>query len=98
MSDLLFSQLREAKPVRLEKNGHAVCVTRIGGEVFAVADTCTHSEASLAEGEVSGTKIECWLHGAEFDLRTGEVLNLPATVAIATYQVIRDADGVTVEI
>ncbi len=49
--------------------------------------TCTHSEASLSEGEVSGTKIECWLHGAEFDLRTGEALTPPATSALKTFKV-----------
>lgn len=98
MSDLLFSQLVDSKPIRLEKNGHAICITRVGDEIFAIGDTCSHSEASLAEGEVSGTKIECWLHGAEFDLRTGRALTLPATVSVNTYAVIRNADGVTVEV
>ncbi|MEY3163838.1 MAG: hypothetical protein RI887_662, partial [Actinomycetota bacterium] len=64
-----------------------VCVARIGDEVFAVEDTCTHSEASLSEGEITGTKIECWLHGAEFDLRTGQALTPPATAALKTFKV-----------
>lgn len=84
--------------MRLEKNGQVVCVTRIGDEIFAIADNCSHSEASLSEGEVSGTKIECWLHGAEFDLRSGAALTLPATTAVNTYPVTRNAEGVTVEI
>ena len=98
MSDLLYSQFIDSKPMKLEKNGHAICVTRVGEEFFAIADTCSHSEASLAEGEVSGTKIECWLHGAEFDLRSGAALTLPATTAVNTYPVTRNAEGVTVEI
>ena len=98
MSDLLYSQLLDSKPIRLEKNGQVICVTRVGDEIFAIADNCSHSEASLSEGEISGTKIECWLHGAEFDLRTGVALSLPATTPVNTYPIIRNAEGVTVEI
>ncbi len=98
MSDFLLSQLSQGKPVKLEKAGRSICVTRIGDEVFAIDDTCSHAEASLSEGEVSDFKIECWLHGAGFDLRTGRVVTLPATEDIATYRVIVDGDSVTVEI
>jgi 3-phenylpropionate/trans-cinnamate dioxygenase ferredoxin subunit len=87
MAEVAFDSLVSGKPVAIEVDGVAVCLTRIGDEVFAVEDTCTHSEASLSEGEVSGTKIECWLHGAEFDLRTGEALTPPATSALKTFKV-----------
>ncbi len=97
MSDLTFSQLAQSKPVRLEKNGKSICVARIGEEVFAIDDTCTHGQASLSDGDVTGFRIECWLHGAEFDLRTGEVLSLPATQAVKTYKVSVVADSVTIE-
>ncbi len=98
MSDFILSQLADNKPVKLEKDGKAICVTRIGDQVFAVADTCTHSEASLSEGDVLHFKIECWLHGAEFDLRTGEAVTLPATQNLEVYKVAIDGDSVTVEI
>ena len=98
MSDFILSQLANNKPVKLEKDGKAICVTRIGDQVFAVADTCTHSEASLSEGDVLDFKIECWLHGAEFDLRTGEAVTLPATQNLEVYKVAIDGDSVTVEI
>lgn len=98
MSDLLFDQLESGKPVKLEKSGKTICVTRVGDEVFAMDDTCTHSEASLSEGDVTDFKIECWLHGAEFDLRTGEAITLPANIALETYSVRIEANSVTVEI
>jgi len=98
MSDLLFNQLESGKPVKLEKNGKTICVTRVGDEVFAIDDTCSHSEASLSEGEVTDYKIECWLHGAEFDLRTGEAVTLPANIPLETYSVTINANSVTVEI
>lgn len=98
MSDFQLSELKEGIPVKLEKSGKTICVTRIGEEVFAIDDTCSHAEASLTEGEVSGFKIECWLHGAEFDLRTGQVITLPATIALATYPVSIEANSVTIEV
>ena len=97
MSDLSLAQLAPGKPVRIEKNGEALCVTRIGDEVFAIGDVCSHSEASLSEGDVTDYKIECWLHGAEFDLRTGEALTPPSVAPVKTYLVTVDGDSVTVE-
>jgi len=98
MADLLMSQLQQGKPVKVEKNGRTICVARVGDEVFAVDDTCSHSDASLAEGDITDFKIECWLHGAEFDLRTGEALTPPAVAPLHTYGVHVDGDSVTVEI
>ncbi len=96
MAELKFSSLAEGKPVTVEVDGEKVCVTRVGDEVFAIADTCTHSEASLSEGEVSNFKIECWLHGAEFDLRTGEALTPPATESLKTFKVTKNGDSVKI--
>ena len=98
MSDLTLDQLAHGKPMRIEKDGKSICVAKIGDEVFAIDDTCTHSDASLSEGDISDFKIECWLHGAEFDLRTGQALTLPATQALETYAVKIDGNSVTVEI
>jgi 3-phenylpropionate/trans-cinnamate dioxygenase ferredoxin subunit len=98
MADLLFSDLQQGKPLKVEKDGKTICVARVGDEVFAVDDTCSHSDASLSEGDVTDFKIECWLHGAEFDLRTGEALTPPAVAPLHTYGVHVDGDSVTVEI
>jgi len=97
MSDLSFASLTAGKPVKIEKDGRTICVARVGDQVFAIDDTCSHSEASLSEGDISDFKIECWLHGAEFDLRTGEALTPPAVAPIKVYPVIVDGDSVTVE-
>ncbi len=97
MSDLSLAELVAGKPVKIEKAGRTICVTRVGDEVFAIDDTCSHADASLSEGEVTDFKIECWLHGAEFDLRTGEALTPPAVAPIKVYPVIVDGDSVTVE-
>lgn len=63
------------------------------GEVFAVDDNCTHQNASLADGWLEGCEVECPLHAARFDLRTGEPDGPPATRPIRTHQVdITDGD------
>lgn len=56
-------------------------------EWFAVDNTCTHALASLAEGWVEEDRIECPLHAAQFSLRTGEALCLPATEPVHTHPV-----------
>jgi 3-phenylpropionate/trans-cinnamate dioxygenase ferredoxin component len=96
MSEIAFDSLVEGKPASIDVNGTAVCVARIGDEVYAVADTCSHAEASLAEGEITGFKLECWLHGAEFDIRTGEALTPPATQALQKFNVERVGNQIVI--
>ena len=91
-----FSDLVDGKPQKIALGDKDICVARIGDDVFAVADMCTHSEASLSEGDISNYKIECWLHGAEFDLRTGAATTPPAVEALETFEVQRDGDTVTI--
>lgn len=65
---------------------------RVGDAVYAIGDRCSHAEASLAEGDVFDTEVECPRHGAAFDLTTGMPLSLPATKAVPAYPV-TVADG-----
>ncbi|MFM7491273.1 MAG: non-heme iron oxygenase ferredoxin subunit [Actinomycetota bacterium] len=95
-AQIAFSTLTDGKPEKITVGDKDVCVARIGEEVFAVADTCTHSDASLSEGDLKNYKIECWLHGAEFDLRTGEAVTPPAVAPLETFEVRRDGDTVTI--
>ncbi len=98
MSDLALDSIIEGKPVKINKGGKDICVARVGNEVFAIEDNCSHQDAALAEGEQTGYKIECWLHAAEFDLRTGEALTPPAVQPIKTYPVTVNGNNVVVEI
>jgi len=73
--------------IRVTVGETRVAVFRVADEVFAIADRCSHAEASLAEGEVYGTEVECPRHGSEFDLRTGAPLSLPATQPVPVYEI-----------
>jgi 3-phenylpropionate/trans-cinnamate dioxygenase ferredoxin subunit len=71
----------------------AIAVFNADGELYAIGDTCTHQDASLADGWLEGCFVECPLHAAQFDLRTGVPTCLPAKEPVRTYSVVVD-DGV----
>src|SRR5579859_2206635 len=64
-----------------------IAVWNVDGTLYATSDTCTHEEASLSEGDIWDDTVECYLHGAQFNIRTGEVLSLPAVLPLRTYTV-----------
>ena len=79
------ADLPEGRGVRVELPGHRIALFKVDDAVYAIGDRCSHAEASLAEGSIWGTRIECPRHGAEFDLRTGAAETLPATKPVPTY-------------
>ena len=95
-----WSELADGTPRRVEVDGRAVVLVRIGEQVHAIDDTCTHAEVSLSEGDVDLEEcaLECWKHGSLFDLRTGEALTLPALKPVAVHTVTVEGDEVLVEL
>lgn len=71
----------------------AVAVFNLHGEFYALADLCTHGNASMAEGYLEDDcTVECPVHTARFCLKTGKALTQPATVDLATYEVAVEGD------
>ncbi|WP_033212555.1 non-heme iron oxygenase ferredoxin subunit [Kitasatospora phosalacinea] len=93
-----LSVLQEDVPKKVELNGVPVAIVRTDEGVFAINDTCSHANVSLSEGEVEDCRIECWLHGSSFDLRTGKPSGLPATRPVAVYPVKIEGDDVLVSV
>jgi 3-phenylpropionate/trans-cinnamate dioxygenase ferredoxin subunit len=76
------------RPLRVVVGGTPIAIFSANGEMYAIGDTCTHEEFSLADGEmVDDYTVECALHGAQFDIRTGKALCLPATGSAGSYPV-----------
>jgi 3-phenylpropionate/trans-cinnamate dioxygenase ferredoxin subunit len=94
-----LSELPEVGAVRVVLDGIPVAVVRDGsGEVFALGDTCSHANVSLAEGEVEDATVECWLHGSRFDLRSGKPTGLPAIKPVPVYPVTIQGDEILVDV
>ena len=92
-----LSELAEDSAIRVELDGRPVCIARSGGEVFAISDVCSHADVALSEGDVEDGRIECWLHGSLFDLRTGQPTGLPAVRPVPTFPVTVEGDDVLVQ-
>lgn len=68
------------------------------GRFFVTDDTCTHGDASLADGEVDGCEVECPFHAGAFDIITGEPCGAPCSIALKTYQsTVRDGQVLLIE-
>ncbi|MFK4728569.1 non-heme iron oxygenase ferredoxin subunit [Agromyces mediolanus] len=81
-------ELVENQASRFVLDGVPIAVVKdAAGDVFAIGDTCTHGDISLAEGFVEDDTLECWAHGSKFSLRTGKPLTLPAYEPVPVYQV-----------
>lgn len=74
--------------------GLRIALYRSEGEFFATDNRCTHAEALMSDGYLEDGCIECPLHQARFDIRTGEALCAPATEALRTHPVKREGDDV----
>ncbi|OZM72483.1 bifunctional 3-phenylpropionate/cinnamic acid dioxygenase ferredoxin subunit [Amycolatopsis antarctica] len=73
-----------------------IAVFNADGEIYAIDDTCSHQDASLADGFLEGCFVECPLHAALFDLRTGMPSCLPAKKPVRTHPVLIDSGVVYV--
>ena len=78
--------------------GKSIALFNVEGQFFALDNTCTHRGGLLAEGEISGHEVTCPLHGATFDIQTGEVLGPPAQRAVARYGVRVTGTDIEVEV
>jgi nitrite reductase/ring-hydroxylating ferredoxin subunit len=83
--------------LRVELEGlPPLAVYNAGGQFFVSDDTCSHGSASLAEGFLEGTEIECPWHSGTFCIRTGRALTFPAVEPIRVYPVTVVGDAVLI--
>lgn len=85
-------EVGEEEVLPVEVGDRQVALTRVGEEVFAFENDCSHMHCTFDDAEVEGTRLECVCHGSAFNLRTGEPTNPPATEPIPVYPV-RIEDG-----
>ncbi|MCB1002152.1 MAG: non-heme iron oxygenase ferredoxin subunit [Acidimicrobiales bacterium] len=103
MSGVVVCRFDEIAPNSARKvivGGIPVAIVRIGDDLYAIGDTCSHADVSLSEGEVicDAREIECWKHGSAFSLVTGEPQTLPATQPVPVFVVRNDGGDVVVDV
>ena len=92
------SDIRPGGVMATDVRGTTIAIANVAGTYYAFDDTCTHEQCSLAEGDLTGTTIACMCHGAEFDVRTGEVLTPPAPSPIKVYPIRTNGDSLEIEV
>jgi len=92
------SEIAPGETKAIEVGGASVALYNVDGAFFATNNVCSHDEAYLAEGWLEDDVIICPAHGAEFCVRDGQALSLPATEPVATYPVRVEGDDIYVAV
>ena len=93
-----LSELEDREPYPVDIKGEEIALVLMDDEVFAVSNICTHEYACLSDGHVEEDRLVCPLHLAEFDIRTGAVVEDPAEDNLSTYPVTIENGKVFVEV
>ena len=95
VSDVSDIEVGHSISVNVEGKNILICNTEEG--FFAVQDMCTHALIPLCGGLIQGTLISCPLHGAVFDLKTGEVMAPPAFEDLKTFKLKIEGTSISVQ-
>ncbi len=88
--------IRPGTMLRVDLDGSRILIANVDGSYYAVDDTCSHEDASLATGSLKGEFVKCPLHGSRFNVRSGEVMEEPAQENLRTYAVRVEGDDILV--
>lgn len=74
-----------------------IVVARVEGRFYAFSDICGHRNAPLSRGTLAGHVVECPLHFAQFDVRTGKLIDGPVSADLPIYEVRVEGEQVLVK-
>ena len=89
-----LSDIPKSGMLPVEIDDRFLVLVQIDGQIYCLDDVCTHDGGPLGEGELVGSCLVCPRHGAQFDVRSGRAMTMPATESTATHSV--KVDGGTV--
>ena len=92
------SEIADQSATCVEVEGKQIALFNLGGEFYAIDDTCTHRGGPLSEGSVDGDQVECPWHGAHFNIKSGEVTGPPALEGVTKYTVRLVGDAIEIEV
>jgi len=92
------SEISDPGKLIVEVDDRLVVLFNVGGQYYALDDVCTHDGGPLGEGQLDGFCIACPRHGAQFDIRDGRALTMPATRPTVAHEVKVDGDDIFVRL
>lgn len=102
MSDFIkvaeLDELEEGELMPVEADGELICLAKVNGSICAFTDNCTHISGPLNEGDLEGDVLTCPWHGAQFNVRTGQVLRGPARQDLLTYPVQVEGKSIMIQL
>lgn len=81
------AELPPGKMKCVDLGARRILLANVGSDILAADGTCTHEQAPLCRSRLRGELVKCPLHGSRFHLRSGAVLEEPATQPLRTYRV-----------
>jgi nitrite reductase/ring-hydroxylating ferredoxin subunit len=73
-----------------------IMLANVAGQFYAMRDMCGHRNAPLSRGKLDGHIVECPLHFAQFDVRTGKLVDGPISADVPVYEVRLEGDTIFV--
>ena len=58
----------------VEAEGKKLLLANVGGSVYAIDAKCSHMGGDLTKGTLTNGGVKCPRHGAQYDVKTGELV------------------------
>jgi 3-phenylpropionate/trans-cinnamate dioxygenase ferredoxin component len=93
-----LAELKERRVMDAVIGEEDIALYWVDDAVWATHNICTHAYARLSEGYLDGDCIECPIHQALFDVKTGAAVTAPASTPVKTYPCRIEGDDVLVDV
>ena len=94
-----FNEIPEGDLRKYKVGEQAIAVYKINGKIYATSNVCTHEGCFIDENhQMHNDVVECTCHGSQFDVKTGEVLQMPAVEALKTYKASLEGEDIFIEV
>ena len=90
------TEIDEEEVVAVSIGRMDIGIYKLEGEYYALDDICTHAYAAMSDGYIEDGQIECPLHGACFDIKSGKALTAPAAVDLRKFPIKIDGEQILV--
>ena len=94
-----LEDVHEGEITLVEIGKDQIALYRIGEEIFATSNICTHEQCELDQNNIiEGEEVECTCHGSKFNIKTGAVVQAPAFEPLPVYKTEIRGDEIFVEV